>query len=180
MSLIEKIKTQVGRLILSREAREHKRHHKLVALGEANHIGIVYNAENSRDEQLVNSYANQLRSEGKKVFTMGYVDQKELHHSKKFSINSEFFWKEKLNGFNLPIRGKIGQFLEIEFDLLLNLYLEPVLPMQAIAAYSNARYRVGSNIDGALEYYDAMIDTGGRKDLGFLINQIDFYLKHIK
>lgn len=152
----------------------------MLSLDRAQHIGIVYNAESKENEQVINQYASELRAEGKKVFMLGYVDQKQLPHTKKFLLNSEFFWREKLNGVNLPIKGKIGQFLQLEFDLLLNLYNEPLLPMQAIAAYSKAKYRVGANIEGGLNYFDAVIDTGSRTDLRFLIEQVDFYLRHIK
>ena len=131
-------------------------------------------------EQLVAKYASELRAEGKKVFTLGYVDAKQLPANKKFLLNSEFFWREKLNGINLPIKGNIGQFLQLEFDLLLNLYQEPLLPMQAISAFSKAKYRVGSNVADNIDYNDAMIDTGNRNDLKYLIEQIDFYLRSIK
>lgn len=180
MKLIEEIKNYIGRFLLGREISQKKLKRKFIPFGEVQHIGIVYSADDKNVEEVVNNYANQLRSEGKKVFLMGYVDMKELPHNKKFNLQSEFFWKEKLNGFNIPIKGKIGRFLELEFDLLLNLYIEPSLPMQAIAAYSNARYRVGAHVEGGLDYYDAMINTGEKRDLNFLIEQIDFYLKNIK
>lgn len=180
MKIVEDVRNYIGRWQLRREMRHKKHASQLLSLMSAQHIGIVYNAEDKENEQIIQKYATDLRSEGKKVFMLGYVDLKQLPHSKKFLLNSEFFWKEKLNGVNLPVKGKIGQFLQQEFDLLLNLYQEPLLPMQAIAAYSNAKYRVGANIEGSLDYYDAVIDTGSRNDLRFLIEQIDFYLRNIK
>lgn len=180
MKIIEDIKNYIGRWQLNREINQKSKKNKRLSLDQAQHIGIVYNAENKENEQAVSQYASDLRAEGKKVFMLGYVDSKQLPHTKKFLLNSEFFWKEKLNGINLPIKGKIGQFLQLEFDLLLNLYQEPLLPMQAIAAYSNAKYRVGAQMDGGLNYYDAIIDTGNKKDLRYLIEQIDFYLRTIK
>jgi hypothetical protein len=179
MKLIEDIKNYTGRWQLERELKQKKVKRKRIPFNQVNHIGIVYDAENKENEVLVTQYANELRAEGKKVFMMGYVNQQQLPPTKKFMLNSEFFWKEKLNGINLPIKGNIGQFLQLEFDLLLNLYFEPVLPMQAMAAYSQAKYRVASNIEGGLDYYDAMIDIGPNKDLSLLIKQIDFYLRAI-
>lgn len=181
MKLIEDIKNFIGRLQLQREMSSKPLKRKLVSFNEVNHIGIVYNADQKEHEQLVAKYASDLRAEGKKVFMLGYVDAKQLPHTKKFLLNSEFFWREKLNGVNLPIKGKIGQFLQLEFDLLLNFYQEPILPLQAIAAYSKAKYRVGAHINGGLDYYDAMIDVGQRNnDLKYLIEQVDFYLRNIK
>ena len=179
MKVIEDIKNYIGRFLLGRELSEKKLKRNFVSFQEVQHIGVVYNAEKKEDELLINKYANELRQQGKKVFLMGYVDLKNLPHQKKFNLQSEFFWKEKLNEFNLPVKGKIGRFLDMDFDLLINLYFEPSLPMQAIAAYSKAKYRIGAKISGGLDYIDAMIDIGEKKDLTLLIEQIDFYLKSI-
>lgn len=180
MKLVEDIKNFLGKWQLHKEIKHKKAKNKLVAFGQVNHVGIVYNAETKEHEQLVTKYANELRAEGKKVFMLGYVDAKQLPANKKFLLNSEFFWREKLNGINLPIKGNIGQFLQLEFDLLLNLYQEPLLPMQAISAFSKAKYRVGTNVADNIDFNDATIDTGNRNDLKFLIEQIDFYLRNIK
>lgn len=179
MKWIEDIKNNIGKWQLKREIKAKRVKRKRIAFADVEHIGIVYNAEKKEDEQLVAQYAQQLRREGKKVFTLGYVHLPQLPPTKKFLLNSEFFWKEKLNGINLPIKGKIGQFLQVEFDLLLNLYVEPLLPMQAVAAYSNAKYRVGPNLDDGLDYYDLIVDIGDKKELNELIVQIDFYLRNI-
>lgn len=179
MKLIDDIKNYIGRWQLEREIKGKRMKRKRIPFHQVQHIGIVYNAESKENEQIVATYAAKLRGEGIKVFMLGYVDLKQLPTTKKFMLNSEFFWKEKLNGVNLPIKGKIGQFLQLEFDVLLNLYHEPLLPMQAVAAYSKARYRVGPHIEGGIDYYDFMLDTGNRRDLAFLIEQIDFYLRNI-
>lgn len=179
MKLIENIKNRIGRWQLDREV-QGKKPGKLVAFDEMKDIGILYNADWKDSEAVVQQYASILKADGRKVFMMGYVDQKELPASKKFVLNSEFFWRDKLNGFNLPQKGRIGVFLEQEFDLLLSLYFDPLLPLQAMSAYSKARYKVGSNIDGAIKYGDTMIDVGAKQDLQFLVEQIEFYLKAIK
>lgn len=180
MKIVEDFKNYIGRWQLKQEVTKRKRQSTLISFNQVQHIGILYHADNKEHEQLIAKYAGELRAEGKKVFMMGYVDAKLLPHTKKFLLNSEYFWKEKLNGFNLPVKGKIGQFLQVEFDLLLNLYMEPLLPLQAIAAYSKAKYRVGSQIENGLQFYDAIIDTGNQKSLHYFIEQIDFYLRQIK
>lgn len=166
--------------MLSREIAERKKKSKMIGYEQVEHIGIVYDAAYIEKEGIVHQYANKLRSEGKKVFLLGFVDMKQLPGNKKFSLQSEYFWKETLNSFNLPVKNKLSRFLEMEFDWLLNLYLDPVLPLMAIAAYSHAKYRIGPAIEGGVKYFDAIIDTGDKQDLTFLIDQMDFYLKVIK
>lgn len=180
MKIIEDIKNYIGRWQLEREVRSKRLKRKRIPFSQVNHIGILYNADNAENERIVSKYASKLKEEGIKVFMLGYVNEKHLPHSKKFLLNAEYFWREKLNGINLPIKGQIGQFLQIEFDLLLNLYVEPILPIQAVAAYSQAKYRVGAHIAGGLDYYDFMVDVGEKKELKVLIEQIDFYLRTIE
>jgi hypothetical protein len=180
MKTIDKLKNHIGKWQLANELKGKHKNRKLLSFQQMQHVGVLYNATFKEQEDSVNKYVQELRTEGKKVFMLGYVDAKELPHSKKFMLNSEFFWHEKLNGINLPIKGKIGQFLQIEFDVLFNLYLDPLLPLQAVSGYSNALYRVGPlTSEGAL-YYDFMMNIGNKSELDFFITQIDFYLRNIK
>lgn len=179
MKIIEDIKNNIGRWQLGRELRTQKGKRKRIPFDQMNHIGIVYDANNNENEGILTTYANELRAQGKKVFMLGFVNEKELPATKKLVLNSEFFWKAKLTGLNLPDKGKIGQFLQLEFDLLLNVYLEPVLPLMAITAYSHAKYKVGPYLDGGLPYYDFMVDIKPRNEIPFLIEQMDFYLRNI-
>jgi hypothetical protein len=180
MKAIEEFKNKIGRWQLGRELHQHIAKRKLIPFVQVNHIGLVYDADEPNHEQIVFDYANHLRAEGKKVFLLGYVNEKELPAARKFVLNSEFFWKEKLNTWNLPDKGKVGQFLTIEFDLLLNVFQQPVLPLQAISVYSKAKYKVGAlMLDGGLNDYDFMVDIQPRTELKFLIEQMDFYLRAI-
>lgn len=101
MKFIEDIKNKIGRWQLDREVQGRKAG-QLVPFSDMKHIGILYDADWKDSEAAVQEYAGELRSEGRKVFLMGYVDQKQLPSTKKFVLNSEFFWREKLNGVNLP------------------------------------------------------------------------------
>ena len=179
MKFIEDLRNYIGEYLLHGEIRKYQLKRAFTSLDDALEIGIIYNGFNREEEAMVHKYANELRSQGKKVFMMGYVDVKVLPGNKKFSLQSEYCWKEKLTPFNLPDKAKVGRFLDIEFDLLMSLYTEPILPMQALSAYAHAKYRVGPKMEHGTQYLDAMIDTGENKELEFLIEQVDFYLRSI-
>ncbi len=177
MNVVEKIKNHFGRIYLHAEIKKQKKQNKLISFDSINEIGIVYNADNTSEEIIAHNFASHLRNEGKKVLLLGFVNQNKLPHNKKIHISSEFFCREKLNWFNLPEKNKIGRFLEIRFDLLLNLYHDNLLPLQAISVYSKAQYKMGGNIKDALKYFDFIIDTGNTKDINNLANQMEHYLK---
>jgi thioesterase domain-containing protein len=143
---------------------------------EVQDIGIIYHAGNANNEAEVNKVAHFLREQGKKVWTMGYVDAKVLPHTKKFHISSEYFWKEKLNAYNLPDTAKIGNFLQHRFDLLMNLYFEEDLPLQAMSTYAISQFSMGAQLNNALTYNDSVIDTGNTKSIEHLASQMIHYL----
>jgi len=180
MSLLQKIKNIIGTYLLKKTASQKKRRAFLKKFDDIEDIGIVYNAAKKADESIIHNFAAGLRLQGKKVYLLGYVDQKILPHTKKFHITSEFFWHEKLNFFNLPVKSEIGKFINSEFDLLLNIHFDSTLPMLAIPVYANAKYCMGTCVVDALSYFDAIIDTGENTSLQFLANQMEHYLKVIK
>jgi hypothetical protein len=173
MKFIQNIKNKIGRWQLDRQI-QHRKPGKLIPVGEMMSVGILYDA--GKDENAVQEYAGALRVAGKKVFLMGFVNEKQLPPHKKNEEQSAFFWREQLTSVNLPDRGALRNFLDREFGLLLNLYFDPLLPLQAMSAFSKAHYKAGANVEGGLKYMDTLIDVGAKQDIPFLTQQIDFYL----
>jgi hypothetical protein len=181
MGWIKNMKEAIGNYLLKGMAIKKARLSKPMPSFDTIHeIGIVYDANSDSQEQQVNQIANYLRQEGKKVFTLGYVDAKQLPSKTKFHISSSYYWHETLTKFNLPDRQKLSSFLNTEFDLLMNLFFVKELPLQAIAGLSKSKFIMGANIQGALPYNDFLIDTGSEKELSNLGLQMIHYLKVIQ
>jgi hypothetical protein len=180
MQWIVNFKNAVGRWILNRQIQvASKVKRTYTPLSSAMNIGILYDSTYIDKDAIIHQYVQQLRSEGKKVYMLGFVDMDILPGNKKYTLQSEFCWREKLNFFNLPDKHVFKTFLHTEFDLLINLYETNHLPLLALSAYSHANYRVGPKISGGLNYFDAMIDVGDTPNLNTIIKQMDFYLHAI-
>lgn len=177
--MFEQLKNYWGKLILRRNLKAKQTHHSFMPFDKANEIGIVYNAENIADEQKVQQFANDLRGEGKKVFLLGFINQKELPAKRKPHISSELFWRENLNFFNLPNPDKIGRFIDTKFDILFNVYHEEILALQGISSLSKAKYQLGAQMSLATDLFDITIDTGNNKDLYYLAKQMEHYIKSL-
>ncbi len=180
MKYIQNIKTFFGKRKLNFQAKNIHKKNNLISFDKVAEIGIVYDANNKNAEDSIQHFAASLREIGKKVFLMGFVDEKVLPFSKKMHIQSEYFWQEKLDGFNLPDKNKIGRFLSTKFDILMCLYFEDTLPLHAMSVYSKADYKISAMHIGGTMYFDAMIDTKNNKDLDNLSQQIFHYLNVIK
>lgn len=180
MKFIQDIKTFFGKRRLNLQAMNIHKKNKLVSFDQMHEIGIVYDAANKQNEENVQRFAASLRELGKKVFLMGFVDEKILPHTKKIHIQSEFFWQEKLDVFNLPDKSKIGRFLNTHFDLLISVYFDDILPLHAMSVYTKADYKISAMHENGTRYFDAMIDTKNNKDIVNLTQQIYHYLNVIK
>lgn len=179
MSWLEKIKNKLGFWMLEKKVEVRKGINPIPSFESIQEIGVIYNATKAIEEEQMNRIAHFLRNQGKKVWTLGYVDSNKLPHNRKFHISSEYFWKEQLNFLNLPQPEKVGQFMNHNFDLLMNLYFDPILPMQAMSCICQAKYRMGAQIENGIQYNDSIIDTGNDHSIQSLSAQIVHYLKVI-
>ncbi len=179
MQWLENIKTRTGFFMLQQQLDQVKKKPGLVTLNAAENIAILYDATFIEKEPPIHKYVTELKSQGKKIYTIGFVDMHQLPGNKKYSLQNDFCWHEKMNFFKLPQKAAYETFLKTDFDLLLNLYEKPILPLLALSAWSNAKFKVGPNFQDGLNYFDAMIDTGNEAGLTQLISQIDFYFKII-
>ena len=177
--MFEQLKNYFGGLILKQQLKAKQTKHAFMPFDKAQEIGIVYNAENMADEQKVQQFANDLRGEGKKVYLLVFINQKELPVKRKPHISSELYWREYLTFFNLPKPDKIGRFIDTQFDLLFNVYHEEMLALQGISSLSKAKYQLGAQMTFATDLFDITIDTGANKDLYYLAKQMEHYIKSI-
>uniref|UniRef100_UPI003217EF7E DUF6913 domain-containing protein n=1 Tax=uncultured Draconibacterium sp. TaxID=1573823 RepID=UPI003217EF7E len=83
-----------------------------------------------------------------------------------------------LNWWGIPKPDKAGEFIEIKFDLLLNIALEPNFAIDYITALSKAKFKIGSSPNDE-NYFDLNIKIGKNQDAMFLAQQQIFYLAQL-
>ncbi|MFN4082842.1 MAG: DUF6913 domain-containing protein [Bacteroidia bacterium] len=177
MGFIKNIKDFFGRKMV--EPKMNSKYIKLPKFSSVQTIGILYNATDENNEKVIQQIANDYKNQGKKVYLMGFIDYKKPFKQKHIHLFNEYFWHEHLNFFNIPVFNKLGRFVTEPFDLLINLYNEDILPLQAIAAKSNANFKIGLKTDLALKYNDTIIDCGKNFSMIDASNQIVHYLNTV-
>jgi len=145
---------------------------KSVNLNEAKEIGILFDATDTDQKQLVENLAKQLKDQNKKTVLLGF------YNFPKPAINFSFdyFNKKNLNWRLAPVGHTVESFIQRKFDILINLSVKEILPLEYISALSQANFRVGPYEKNKTYCYDLMIDTGEEKDLKNLIEQVKHYL----
>jgi hypothetical protein len=83
-----------------------------------------------------------------------------------------------LNWWGIPKPDKVGDFIDIEFDLLLCIALEPNFVVEYVTALSQAKFKIGSSPNDS-NFFDLNIKIGENRDAMYLAKQQIFYLAQL-
>jgi len=120
-------------------------------------VGIVYTAEDQGKVDVINEFAERLRSLGIAVETLEYQPAKKTLH---FSSLPSFSQKEI--GFWGNINSTLAHdFITTRFDYLFLADREPGPVIRHILARSAANCRAGRNSAGVTPYLDLMVEING-------------------
>ncbi|MEL6844678.1 MAG: hypothetical protein AAFP02_15825, partial [Bacteroidota bacterium] len=137
---------------LDKMLAQKKERRQSVDFSKASHIGIIFEANELSHRETILRFIKSLKDAGKKVRVMAFLPEKEKMENLPFV----HFSKKEIDWLYRPTSNEVSDFIKKEFDVLLNLSTETVVPLRYIAALSNAQYRVGPASDGC---YELMIDT---------------------
>ena len=166
------------------------REHQFVNYEKAKTILILFESDYSEKNLSIRRIINQMRLDGKKVSAWGFIDKKEvdtaifpdfriLHHKQ-----TDFFHK--------PLVSFINELQYNEYDLLIDLSVRPIIPLEYLALYALASFKTGIR-KTEVPMYDFVLDVENVQtqtepdelsenpvDETYLYNQIIFYLKSIQ
>lgn len=166
------------------------RDHRFVSYNKAKTILLLFESDYSEKNVNIHKIISQMQLDGKKVSAWGFIDKKEivtaiypdfriLHHKQ-----TDFFHK--------PLESYINELQYSEFDLLINLSLKPIIPLEYLAMYALAAFKAGIR-KTEIPLYDFVLDMENvsketettdllesQVDETYLYNQIIFYLKSIQ
>jgi len=116
------------------------------SLGRAQSVGLVYLERDHAHYREVKELAKRLKTEFgvRRVGMMSYVDSdaKDSPTWLVKKLDSGYFCKSDLNWHGWPVK-EFEAFVDTHFDLLIDLEMEPVLPLKFIVRTSCAAMKVG-------------------------------------
>lgn len=83
--------------------------------------------------------------------------------------------RKDLNWCGLPKPGPVDEFMNTEFDLLLNIAMKQTLQFDYVTAVSKARFKIGWSPEEN-NFFDLNINIKGKPDALYLARQQIFYL----
>ncbi len=180
MKLTDRIKEWLGRRALLKEAKPDRRP---VAknLGQSVKVGIIYFVADETAHNQVRNYVKKIKEELgiTKIMALGYFDQKETPFYLHAKLNFDVFCVKNLNWYRIPSGNVVQNFISEEYDVLIDLTVRDMLPLQYVLAKSKARFKVGRLSDTNAHFLDMMVDTAGADSLPQLIANLNRYLMMI-
>ncbi|MBL4593785.1 MAG: hypothetical protein JKX68_08230 [Flavobacteriales bacterium] len=180
MSTVKDIQEKLGRFSLNRERKRLQRNVKAFSIEKASTIGVVYNATNRNDAEIVKKFIQYLREERKDVLSLGFIDSKDSSDIVKPHLNYVYFDKRNLSKVLVPKGIDVENFINKSYSILIDLNIDDCFPIEYISSLSNAKFKVGAKGAYHDEACDLVIDIDENKKMEYLIIQVKHYLKMIK
>ena len=175
------LRHKIAHFVFVNEFRNKVTKSNVIPFDQATTIGILYDSSNEADYEIVRKYVKELREiHHKDVLALGFYDQKELPTLRFSKLGLDFFTLKDLNWVYKPISGIVKRFVNKEFDILIDLHLNNQIPLNYVAASSNAKFKIGKYSKNAENYYSFMLIVGEQTQLPAFIEQVNHYLKLIK
>lgn len=180
MSPINNIQEKLGRFSLNKKSKRLQRNVKAFSIEKASTIGIVYNATNRNDAEIVKKFVQFLKEERKNILSIGFIDSKDSSDMVASHLNYVYFDRRNLSKTLVPKGNEVERFINTSFSILIDLNINDCFPIEYISSLSNAKFKVGAKGSYRNKACDLVIDIDENNKMEYLIIQVKHYLKMIK
>lgn len=172
-SMLKQLQRWLHFYFLKRKLKAHHMEHRATNLSEATDIGILFDASDPDKISIINTFADSLKRDRKKIVLLGFYNAPK----KAINFNFSYFNKKNLNWHLEPQGDVVEEFIGRKFDILINAYIGENLPLEYVSSMSEASFRIGSFEKEKTYAYDFMIDLKGENNLQQLMNQYRHFLE---
>ncbi|MCE5332243.1 MAG: hypothetical protein LLF95_08890 [Bacteroidales bacterium] len=172
---------------INKHIKEDEREHRFVNYDNARTIMLLFESDYIEKNSEIRRIIQNLNADGKKVMTWGYINKKEV--ATAILPDFRILHQKDTDLLQKPHESFMRELGEARFDLLIDLSVNEVIPLQYLTLYANAACKVGIKKND-FQIYDFLIDMESISsqteesfieiDAAFIYNQIIFYLKSIQ
>lgn len=178
MAVAKNIRNKAGKYFLGKELQNHSRNHEFVGFEKSKSVGLLFDATNAEDLELVKRYVKYLKDFKKKVKAIGFFNVREVPEMVYSKLEFDYFTKKELNWYFKPQPAFVDQFIDEEFDILIDLNFKSSFSLKYISLLSKAKFKVGKFTEEHNEF-DFMIEIPEDKGLKYFLRNFDIYIAQI-
>ncbi len=152
---------------------------------------LLFESDFSEKNPLVRRIIALLQRDGKKVSAWGYIQKKEI--STSILPDFRILHHKHVDFFEKPETSFQNELNNLEFDLVIDLTLRPLVPLQYLLLYTRSAFKVGIHHNHKPSLYNFILNIENSTDSNptdespvtpvnelYVFNQIIFYLKSIQ
>ena len=158
MSFIDNIRQSIGSYFFRRDVSNVKRNRFVMNLADAKTIGIIYDASEEDKYSVVSDFVRYFQDNQKIVKALGFVNYNRLPHYCFPKLSYDYFTRRDLNWYFKPNSARVKDFMNEEFDIVIDLCMHDCFPLNYVSALSKAKFKVGRYGEKHSEIYDFMLN----------------------
>lgn len=156
---------------LEKQAKLIKRQRQMHNLTTARKIGIIFYLSSTKEFDAMLEFKGMLQQKNLWVEAMGYFPDKEIPQFYTLQPGVSIISKNDINWYGKPLSLISNDFVKKDFDILIDISQDEIVPLRWLATLSKAKFKVG-----ALNYFnnpfDLMVTTNKSEGLPYLTSQI--------
>lgn len=150
----------------------------ITSLDKAKNVGIICDITTEDTYKEIYAVFAGLQNTRRSAWLIGYIDEKTVPFYCLQQLTADFFCYKDLNWFGRPEKVQINDFIQAEFDLLIDFSQESYPAILALLELSHAHFIVGGAAPKA-KYYDLLINTPDKLSHKELLQNIERYTKKL-
>jgi len=179
LKIIQNLRENAFKTFLLNHQHEMPRKQKQINLSSAHSVALLYYISDESTYKKAELIVNKLIDLGLKVRVVCYTDLKIIPHYFIPKISQDILTAKDVNWRLQPQKAFVKEFVNSEFDILIDLSLNMYHPLFYCAALSKAGLKVGRVQEGNHQYYDLMIQTTPDETIDSFAEQVIYYLSRI-
>jgi len=151
------------------------REKQMTSFEQVRTMGIISQITDENSYKEIYDLFSKLQSPKRTIWLMGYIDEHSVPYYCLQQLSADFFSKKQLNWYGKPDFVHINDFINRDFDILIDFSRKDLSPLQYILLTSKAKLLVGAN-KYAQDLYDIFIHTETESNHFQLLKIIHNYL----
>ena len=179
MELFKGIRQFIGRKILISKAKRLRRHKRFNSLHNAHKIAMVWSVEKEDDLKIINSFHKEMQKRDIQTDIICYFPGPVLPNNLTALRHINCFKLSDLNYLYIPVSPGIIEFINTQYEILIDINFENRFPLQWITALSVAELKIGTVDSDINNLMDMTFDLSDKKETAYYLEQVKRYLEMI-
>ncbi|MFN3916660.1 MAG: DUF6913 domain-containing protein [Flavobacteriales bacterium] len=179
MKAFDGLRIKAGEHYLKKAVKQSltKRSVKFTTFDEAINVGVLARIEDLKKLNKLKSYIRYLKENHgvRKVVLLGYHDMKKLSDGLQQPLDVHILCRKDINWYGKPSGVDFKNFVDQEFDMLIDLTNSSCVPLNFAIAESKSRFKIGQYSIDKDHLYDFMLMVQSDR-MEDLIKEVDNYL----